>query len=45
MTEPRYAWQLPDRRATPLHDLIEEEFSQRLEELVQQLEARQQEAA
>jgi hypothetical protein len=45
MPEPQYSSQIPDRRATPLHDLTEEAFDQRLEELMQHLEARQQEVA
>jgi hypothetical protein len=45
MTEPRYSWQIPEKRAIPLHDLTDDEFAQRLEELMHHLEARQQEAA
>jgi|SoiMethySBSTD1v2_1073268.scaffolds.fasta_scaffold2882498_2 hypothetical protein len=45
MTEPQYYWQTPERHSTPLHDMPDEEFDQRLEDMIQHLEALQQEAA
>jgi hypothetical protein len=45
MTEPQYYWQAPEKRFTPLHDIPDEEFDQRLEDMIQHLEALQKEAA
>ena len=45
MDEPQYSWQNPERRATPLHDLSDEEFEARLQEMIKDLEALQKEAA
>ena len=42
MREPLYGWQAVNIRGTPLLDMAEEEFNQRLEELVQELEDVQQ---
>lgn len=38
MTEPQYHWQALDRYGMPFEDIPEEEFEQRLEEMIQDLE-------
>jgi hypothetical protein len=45
MDEPQYSWQNPERRATPLHDLSDEEFDARLQDMIKDLEALHKEAA
>ena len=37
MTEPQYYWQSQEHRGGPIHDLPEEEFIRRLEELIDYL--------
>jgi hypothetical protein len=38
MADPQYAWQRPERYASPLHDLTDQEFEQRLEQFLEQQE-------
>ncbi len=39
MTEPQYCWQSVEKRGCPISDIPEEEFGQRLEELIQDLDS------
>jgi hypothetical protein len=39
MIVPQYFWQIPEKRGAPIFDIPEDEFDQRLEEMVQCLES------